>query len=111
MLVAAVVLLLSLSSSTHAFNELVEGMTEADFEMARTINGFNSTVLLATIAVGAVLILLVGVGLYLYDVYSDNSKNDYYYSDYSGYYNTNTYASPQQAYPAVYQQQAYNRYR
>ncbi len=98
-----------LAASASADNELVEGMTAEDFEMARTFNGFNSTFLLAAIAVGAVLVLLVGVGLYLYDVYSDNSKTDPYPNpDYTAYY-ADQYQNAEYAYPAA--QQSYQRRR
>ncbi len=96
-----------LMTPARADNELVEGFTEDDFEMARTFNGFNSTYLLAALAVGAVLVLLVGVGLYLYDVYADTSKTDPYPNpDYSAYY-AEQYHNAEYAYPALQQQQAY----
>ncbi len=90
-------------SHALADNELVEGWTKEDFELARTFDGFNSTTLLAVVAVGALLVLLIGVGLYLYDYYSDNSKTDPYNTyDYAGYYQ-DQYQNAQQAYPNAQQ--------
>ena len=87
----------------QADNELQEGFTEEDFEIARTFSGFNSTSLLVALAVGAVIVLLVGVGLYLYDVYADTSRTEQLPNpDYANYYQ-DQYQNAEYAYPAAQQ--------
>lgn len=80
----------------------------SEYEMTRTIDGFNSTTVLTVVAVGAVLVLLVGVGLYLYDYYADTSRTEDLDGGavYADYYQ-NTYNNAEQAYAAPNQQ----RYR
>ncbi len=100
-----VVVLTVTASSVMADNEL---SYEESFGSMRTFNGFNSTYLLAAVAVGAVLVLLVGVGLYLYDYFNDDTYNKSGYSpdDYAAYYQ-DTYHNAEYAYPA----QQYQSYR
>ncbi len=107
---AALVVLMCPASAADNNHEDWQLLDQSDFELARTFNGFNSTYLLAAVAVGAVLVLLVGVGLYLYDVYADTSKTDPYPNpEYSAYY-SEQYNNAQYAYPAVTQQYHQRRY-
>lgn len=73
-----------------------------DFGVARTV-AFNSTYLLIAIAVGAVLILGIGVALYLYDLFNDSDRADYQQPDYGAYY-SDFYQNGEYAYPYAYQQ-------
>jgi len=76
-------------------------LTEEDLRALspRTFSGFNAPSLLAVVAVGAVVILLVAVGLYLYDVYADTQRTSTLRNpDYSSYYQSQ-YETAEQAYP------------
>ena len=81
--------------------ELLRGFEPEDFELARTFSGFNSTFLLTGLAVGAVLVLLLGVGLYLYDYYATGTSRTepLPQQDYESYAQAQ-YANVEQAYPA-----------
>jgi len=80
--------------------ELFSANEDTNYELsARTFSGFNTTTLLAVFAVGAVIILIVAVGLYVYDVYADTHRASYLEDpDYVGYYQSQ-YENAEQAYP------------
>ena len=68
--------------------------------MERTFVSLNSTYIAYGIAIGAVLILTLAVGLYLYDYYYGTSRSDPVPPEYTQYYDPNQYAQ------YAYQQQA-----
>ncbi len=96
---------LSISDFDYADTDLLESATlEGDM---RTFT-FNSTYLLVAVAVGAVLILAIGAGLYFYDSFVDTTgrkdqpvPSQY---DYEQYYQQQ-YQNAEYAYPAAAQQQ------
>ena len=106
------ILTLAVAQSSSSFllddpeldNELV---SEFDYALdgARTFS-FNSTYLLVAVAVGAVLVLAVGVGLYFYDLYVDTGRTEPIPEsyDYAQYYQQQ-YQNAEQAYPAAAQYQ------
>ena len=68
-----------------------------EYALGRTLY-FNSTGLLVGVAVGAVLILGIGVALYLYDYFADTSRseplpNPDYTQYYQDQYQNSEYAS------------------
>ena len=78
--------LASLPPYTSAFDyELLDPIDLGNFDLSRTIY-LNSTYVAYAVAAGAVLILIIAIGLYLWDYYYGSSKSDYIPTDYSGYY-------------------------
>lgn len=74
----------------------------SNLESERTFVNLNSTYLAYGVAAGAVIILMIAVGLYLYDYYYGTSRSDpVVQPDYSQYYNEaeayNQYLYEQQA--------------
>ena len=113
---SSLLLLLSAPASSATENapdnhfELMRDFQPEDFELARTFDGFNSTALLTGLAVGAVLILLLGVGLYLYDYYATGTSRTEPLPDQQEYYAYSQYQNAEQAYPAVAAQAAAYRF-
>lgn len=88
----------SLAQSSAQTSELLfEDVPE--FQYARTLADFNATTVLYGIAVGAVLVLFVGVGLYFYDYYGNTSRTEPIPDrDYAQYYQQQNQNS-ERAYP------------
>ena len=105
-MLALVSLLFISSAMALPTAELFEGLDLDELSLMagdeRTFVSLNSTYIAYGIAAGAVLILTLAVGLYLYDYYYGTSRSDpVKQPDYTQYYN-----DQQQYQQAYYQQQA-----
>ncbi|TRY67384.1 hypothetical protein TCAL_16958 [Tigriopus californicus] len=88
------------SSAQTSDQLLFEDVTQFQLS-ARTLADFNATSVLYGIAVGAVLVLIVGVGLYFYDYYGNTSRTEPIPDrDYAQYYQQQNQNS-ERAYPAL----------
>ncbi len=101
-ILALLVGMMALNAVEAVPSEYFDDNTLSAVEMERTFVSLNSTYIAYGIAAGAVLILILAVGLYLYDYYYGTSRSDPLPEGYDQYYDPNQYAQ------YAYQQQADN---